>query len=166
MPMSGYRIAESCKTWFAHFWSESYGQIYPTLKKLQTSGDVEKLPPQEGQRGDVYKITAQGKKTLEAWLHMPATPPTLRDEHYLKFFGASAIPPAIHLEHLERKRQQLKDFLANTKMSLAHLEHVPSTDKDYWQLMIRYGAVAYEAELAWLDEAEKFLKQKRGTSNG
>ena len=159
--MSGYKIAESRKAWFAHFWNESYGQIYPTLKKLQTSGDIEKLPPQSGQRGDVYKITDKGQKTLEAWLQTPAVPPSLRDEHFLKFFGASAIPISVHLEHLERKRQQLRGFLADTKLSLAHLEHVPHPDKDYWQLMIRHGALTYEAELAWLDEAETFLKQKK-----
>jgi hypothetical protein len=42
--MSGYKIVESCNVWFSHFWGESYGQIYPTLKKLLANGDVEKLP--------------------------------------------------------------------------------------------------------------------------
>ena len=159
--MSGYKIVESCNVWFSHFWGESYGQIYPTLKKLLANGDVEKLPPQDGQRGDVYKITAKGQETLEDWLQTPASVPTLRDEYYLKFFSASAVPVTLHLEHLDRKRQLLKDSLASTKMSLEHPQTVPGTGTDYWKLMVRAGILSYEAELTWLDEAETFLKHRK-----
>ncbi len=159
--MSGYQITESCKAWFSHFWKESYGQIYPALKKLYQAGDIEKLPPEKGQRGDVYKITASGEKTLEHWLHMPAVPASLRDEYYLKFFSASAVTSATQLEHLVRKRQHVEDMLADASESLKHLKHIPHPDADYWQLMVRYGMVSYEAELTWLDEAEKFLKKKK-----
>ena len=160
MPMSGYKIAESCKDWFSHCWNESYGQIYPTLKKLHANGDIEKLPPQLGQRGNVYKITAQGKETLIEWLHVPASAPSLRDEYYLKFFNASVVPNTLHLEHLQRKRQHLKDCLADTKTSLAHLERVPGEDTQFWKLMIRYGLISYKTELAWIDEAEAFLNER------
>ena len=168
--MSGYQIVESCKAWFSHFWSESYGQIYPTLKKLHANGDIEKLPPQEDQRGDIYKITSKGQETLKEWLHAPASLPSLRDEYYLKLFSAGAVPIGLHIEHLDRKRQHLKDCLADTRMSLAHLDTLPGTDKEYWQLMVRAGMLSYEAELAWLDEAEAFLMQKqkqhKGKTNG
>ena len=158
MPMSGYQIVESCKSWFGHFWSESYGQIYPALKKLEATGDIEKLPPQANQRGNVFKITQKGEETFKAWLHTPAMPPSLRDEYFLKFFGAGAVPTSVHLEHLQRKRQQLKADLIDTENSLAHVEKILHPDKSYWKLMIECGAIAYEAELAWLDKAEAFLK--------
>ena len=164
-PMSGYKIAESCNEWFSHFWKESYGQIYPTLKKLLLAGDIEKLPPQKGQRGDIYKITTKGERTLEQWLREPAVPATLRDEYYLKFFSASAVSSDLHLEHLSRKRQHLKDALDSNKSALEHLEHLPHPDRKYWQLMVRYGVISYEAELAWLDEAEDFLKEKKSGGN-
>ncbi len=160
-PMSGYQISENCKAWFSHFWSESYGQIYPTLRKLYLAGDIEKLPPQKGQRGNIYKITDQGEKTLVQWLQVPAVPASLRDEYYLKFFSANAIPSQIQRDHLLRKRQNVEDMLADTRQSLKHLENVPHPDADYWKLMVRAGIIAYEAELVWLDEAEAFLKKKQ-----
>ena len=159
-PLSGYKIAETCNAWFSDFWSESYGQIYPTLKKLLLSEDIEKLPPEKGQRGDVYKITSKGLETLEAWLRLPAVPASFRDEYFLKFFGGSVVPASVHLEHLARKRLQLDALLASAQTALKTLEIVPHPDKDYWTLMARHGEISYRAELAWLDEAEKLLKTK------
>ena len=37
-PMSGYEIRKVAASSIGHFWSESYGQIYPTLRKLVAAG--------------------------------------------------------------------------------------------------------------------------------
>jgi PadR family transcriptional regulator AphA len=36
-PMSGYDIRRNLDESLSYFWSESYGQIYPSLKKLEAS---------------------------------------------------------------------------------------------------------------------------------
>ena len=41
-PMSGYDIRQLIPRSIGHFWSESYGQIYPGLKRLSAAGFVEK----------------------------------------------------------------------------------------------------------------------------
>ena len=41
-PMSGYDIRQLIPQSIGHFWSESYGQIYPGLKRLAAAGLVEK----------------------------------------------------------------------------------------------------------------------------
>ncbi|MGH9601902.1 MAG: PadR family transcriptional regulator, partial [Terriglobales bacterium] len=33
-PQSGYDLKKRMEQSIAHFWSESYGQIYPTLRRL------------------------------------------------------------------------------------------------------------------------------------
>ena len=35
-PMSGYDIRKESETSIGFFWSESYGQIYPALRELET----------------------------------------------------------------------------------------------------------------------------------
>ena len=67
-PMSGYDLRQMIERSTANFWNESFGQIYPALKKLMESGLVtmEEQRP-EGQRlRKVYRLTAEGKKKLNA----------------------------------------------------------------------------------------------------
>jgi Transcriptional regulator PadR-like family len=40
MPMTGYAIREAIRDVLGHFWSESFGQIYPTLAELERQGYV------------------------------------------------------------------------------------------------------------------------------
>ncbi len=38
MPLTGYTIKKWLENEYSHFWQESYGQIYPTLKILVAQG--------------------------------------------------------------------------------------------------------------------------------
>ncbi|WP_431606966.1 PadR family transcriptional regulator [Paenibacillus thiaminolyticus] len=44
-PRSGYDIRKQFQASLRHFWSESYGQIYPALKELLWQGYTEELAP-------------------------------------------------------------------------------------------------------------------------
>ncbi len=51
-PMSGYDLGQLIRISVGHFWRESYGQIYPNLKKLASDGLVTaKDRASEGQAG-------------------------------------------------------------------------------------------------------------------
>jgi DNA-binding PadR family transcriptional regulator len=39
-PMSGYDLGQNIRTSVGYMWNESYGQIYPNLKKLAVEGLV------------------------------------------------------------------------------------------------------------------------------
>ena len=41
-PMTGYALREAIRDVLGHFWSESFGQIYPTLQALEDAGHVER----------------------------------------------------------------------------------------------------------------------------
>lgn len=47
-PMSGYDIKKAVEVSIANFWKESYGQIYPMLKRLAKEGLVEKTDTEQG----------------------------------------------------------------------------------------------------------------------
>ena len=51
-------------------WHESYGQIYPTLKRLSEDGLVTKKVTDGAKGSDkyVYSITKKGRKALTNWL--------------------------------------------------------------------------------------------------
>ena len=69
-PMSGYDIRQMISRSIGYFWSESYGQIYPGLKRLAADGLVEKKTERRKGSPDrhVYSLTAAGRKQLEAEL--------------------------------------------------------------------------------------------------
>src|SRR2546428_10401874 len=74
-PMSGYDVKKLIDRSIAHFWSESYGQIYPILNRLAAEGLAERR--RERQRGQpdrhLYSLTSQGRAELPPWLAL--TPP-------------------------------------------------------------------------------------------
>ena len=78
-PMSGYDLKKGIVATFGHFWAESYGQIYPELKRLQAAGLVVPSPQAtstarlsgQGAPRRVYALTAAGRDELTAWLQEP-----------------------------------------------------------------------------------------------
>ena len=40
--MTGYALREAIRDVLGHFWSESFGQIYPTLAELERAGHVQR----------------------------------------------------------------------------------------------------------------------------
>src|SRR5256885_17054267 len=71
--MSGYDVKKLIERSIAHFWNESYGQIYPILNRLAAEGLAERR--RERQRGragrHVYSLTPQGPPGLERGLGPP-----------------------------------------------------------------------------------------------
>lgn len=113
--MHGYRIKEHIERNFNHMWSINYGQIYPTLKKLQEQQLVEMVGEQGGGAPPrkVYRITEKGKSEFVEWLKCdPDKKMLLRDPFLLKFmffeFGSKADAARIIADQLEEYRRQLQ----------------------------------------------------------
>src|SRR2546429_5742806 len=65
-PMSGYDVKKLIERSIAHFWSESYGQIYPILNRLAAEGLAERR--REGQPGQpdrpAHSLPSNGRPEL------------------------------------------------------------------------------------------------------
>src|SRR2546428_10589522 len=107
-PGSGYDLKKRIEGSIAHFWSESYGQIYPILGHLASQGLVERrLERQKGKPDrQVYSITAEGQERLRAWLTAPARDESLPSELLLKLFFGRRRPPEESMPHPERVRAE------------------------------------------------------------
>lgn len=162
-PMSGYDIKTACESLFSHFWTESFGSIYPILKKLEEQRQVRSYEDdkQSGRRNRrVYQITPAGRKTLRSWIAKPPVERSLRDELYLKLFNASFVPVEIHQSHIEQllsQQTQLKQDLAKHMRELK-AQHADSPDYTHWRLVIRAGQLSCDARLKWCREALAELK--------
>src|ERR671914_860580 len=63
-PMTGYGLREAIRDVLGHFWSESFGQIYPTLAELERRGNVRRRGSSRP-GSSVFTITASGRARLK-----------------------------------------------------------------------------------------------------
>jgi PadR family transcriptional regulator AphA len=164
-PMSGYEIREFCRTRLPHFWSESFGQIYPTLARLAAEGLVRTSERADNPRATYYELTTAGGDALGAWLSDAPAPRLVRDELLLKLFCGGAAAPGMLREHVSAARRHALAELEALREASTELDALASThpDNDYWRLMLRSGELAFEARLRWCAEAERLLAARTPT---
>src|SRR3989442_14232086 len=68
--MSGYDVKKLIERSIAHFWNESYGQIYPILNRLAAEGLAERRRgrPRGRPERHGYSPTPKGPPELQRWL--------------------------------------------------------------------------------------------------
>ena len=162
-PMSGYDLGQSIRTSIGFFWNESYGQIYPNLKRLAAAGLVtSKTEKQKGKPDrQVYSITPSGRAHLEKWLAVEPQPEVPRNELLLKlFFGAQAVPETV-IGYVERMAQREKGFQEKFRQIERELRSQMRRypDVPYWRMAARFGQLEVEAHLRWAEETLKALRK-------
>jgi len=162
-PMSGYDLGQSIRASIGFFWNESYGQIYPNLKKLAAAGLVTaKTEKQKGKPDrQVYSITRSGRARLEKWLAVEPQPEVPRNELLLKlFFGAQAAPEAVigYVERMAKIERGFQEkFRQIERELLSQMRRYP--DVPYWRMAARFGQLELEAHLRWAEETLKALRR-------
>jgi len=158
-PMSGYEMRQMMERSTANFWTESYGQIYPALKRMVKDGlaTVEEQS-KDGRAKKVYKLTGEGERRLRAWLGVEAKPQVL-----LKvFFGDQALRGAIAAQ-VVAERERCEEALERYEATVLRMEveHARHPAMPYWRMAARCGMAHAKATIAWCDETFAEL-EKRG----
>ncbi|MBI2681690.1 MAG: PadR family transcriptional regulator, partial [Acidobacteriales bacterium] len=85
-PMSGYELKKLMQGSIAHFWTESYGQIYPALRKLASECLAQRKTERSSGKPErqVYRITTKGRTVLRRWLESEPRVQPPRSELLLK----------------------------------------------------------------------------------
>lgn len=160
-PMSGYEIRQVIGHNLAHFWSESYGQLYPSLKKLEATGLVTKRT-EPGQKRDkhIYTITSVGRERLQEWLIIAPKPQPPRSELLLKLFFLSAESGAISAEHVSRARAAAIEDLKRFGFFAEKLRdlHTGNPQLQQWLLTLSFSRHQAEAVVRWADETRGGLQ--------
>jgi len=166
-PQTGYTIKKWLENEYSHFWQESFGQIYPTLRKLAAEGlavSSDDMQPGNGRGQIVYSITNTGRKALSDWLRKEPEIEKLRYEILLKIsFGDNTEPEVLlgQLDHLiERNAKRLNDM----NEYIEHFKQLKQQDVDcsYSRLTALCGVYFYSAMSEWAIEAKKFISENGG----
>jgi len=162
-PMSGYDLKKIIDGSVRNFWSESYGQIYPTLKRLLERG----LVTRSDESGDgarkrhVYAITDAGRDELQRWLETAPEQQPPRVEILLKLFFGSELGLDGATEYIEMHRAEAVDELQRYAELRPALEAAAANQRAprFWLMTLRYGERKAEATLAWCEETLAELAQ-------
>lgn len=99
---TGYEIKQLVDVSARFFWTISYGQIYPELKRLEEAGLIAgESQPTGGRTRTVYSLTEAGETALDEWLAPDGELVwELRDEGLLKLFFSEGRDPEDVIAHL------------------------------------------------------------------
>ncbi len=163
--MSGYQLRQLIDESIGNFWTESYGQIYPTLKKLVAEGMVTAQVEARSEKAErtLYSLTAAGRRRVHDWLQLPAQVRPPRNELLLKLFFSGLVPREIATRQLEAFRALQMQRVARYKITAEETErrHAKHPDLPYWLITVRYGLHEAQALIAWSEEALRTLAALR-----
>lgn len=153
-PMTAYALREAIRDVLGHFWSESFGQIYPTLATAERDGFVERSAG--ARRGSsTFSITEAGAQRLRDLLSepIPANPP--RNGLLLRLFFGHTLGPDACRQLLHAAKSEAEQRLAEYDglVRRVSVEDACSPHLPYQLITIAAGRHGAEATIAWATAA-------------
>ena len=157
---TGYDVKKAIDLSTRFFWSASYGQIYPELKRLRKSGLIRARQQPRGKvKRTEYTLTPSGERALHEWLTAADAAYELRDEGLLRLFFGDLVSTQDVLANLRARRETLA----------RQLEHFRAIEADartgfadasqlYPYLALTYGIGMLEWSIDWYRETETRLE--------
>lgn len=164
-PLSGYEIKKIVDMRFSFFWNESFGQIYPQLKKLNEEGIIKEESSKESENGKAirkYAITDSGINELKEWLKEPVEKEVVRYEILLKLYFSNIVSPEVMLEHIkefQRTHSQQMKLFEKFRQNLEEYKDVHSNHRDIL-MVLSFGEKVWKAYDEWCEEVSKVLEKE------
>ncbi|NTW42698.1 MAG: PadR family transcriptional regulator [Cellulomonadaceae bacterium] len=156
-PMTGYAVRAAITETLGDFWSESFGQIYPTLGRLEAVGHVRRATTGKTS-GSKFEITESGLARLRDLLAEPIDVLPPRNGLLLRLFFGHLLGPAVCAQligdALDRAEAAASTYAAVRAEILAdpHNPHAP-----YWLITVTAGERAAAAQVEWARDALALL---------
>jgi DNA-binding PadR family transcriptional regulator len=154
---SGYDLLKLAEKSIAHVWSPTRSGLYAVLPRLARAGLVRRRVVAQATRPDkqLYAITRDGKRALEAWLER--VEPGATESFYLKLFVGGLTTTDALLEHVAQ-------FRADAAARLATYREIEPTNTNtghdwYHRHMLRLGIARAELDLEWADGVAQALER-------
>lgn len=158
----GYEIKQLFDHRFGEVWSISYGQLYPTLKKLLEYEYIEKKVEQgeKAAERNVYSITKKGARFFSEWLHNDTRPPriSVKDDFTLStlFFEK------LNTHEIEEKLRKQLEILSREQVALLKKIEAASKKTFFQQVVLKKILFHINAEILWVEELLNTIKNEKG----
>lgn len=158
-PRTGYEIKQLVDRSTQFFWSASYGQIYPELKRLEGQGLLSgRSDPRDARNRRVYSLTPRGEEVLRDWMERPPETFEARNEGLLKLFLAAGEEPGEVARHLDELRAHSERVVARLREIAAELQ-----PEGTGYLCLRYGIELNQWSARWCKRERAALERRAGS---
>jgi DNA-binding PadR family transcriptional regulator len=178
-PLHGYELKKRLSETLGPLWGISFGSLYPALRRLEKSGAIEAVEPDEpapvvatgSVQGDLAAARGRrrprtGLRTRKAYRITPAGEryfdELLADERdddersfALKLSFCRHLTATARLAFLERRRAQLTQRLAKTRRNPTR-----TTDR-YTRSLLEHRVQTTQYDLEWIEELIAFEREGR-----
>ncbi len=163
-PMSGYEMKKFMARSTEHFWSESNGQLYPTLARLaELKLVIFKTQLVGAKKKKIYKITKSGREALNEWLKSDIDLTPERNELLLKIFFGHNVALDVSIEHIKERehisKKALQLYQDIQKNILNNKGQIPSNRFKFICSKILYGIKFAQLEIEWCAETLELLQE-------
>jgi DNA-binding PadR family transcriptional regulator len=161
-PCTPYRVQKIVRQSPSPHWSGSAGAIYPIFKRLEEKGLLRSESRTQGRRASqVFRTSADGNRTLRAWLGPPlpewtADLPIDPLRTRLRFLGA--LPPGKRTALLAQAGERLEEKLRWLRQDCRRLAKL---DDPFPYAMARGAVHVTRARIQWLREVEHLVRRRR-----
>lgn len=148
---TGYAIKQELERFASFFWSASYGQIYPQLRRLEAAGMIAgRDTVSAGRLRREYAVTATGKDELRRYLTDPSEPTVwVQNEGILRLMLIDWSDRELVQEHLLKLRR----VTARRRSEIGAL----SPPRERGRRIQALGMRILQETLNWCDETEAAL---------
>ena len=159
-PMHGYELKKRLTFMLGHFWTVSYGSLYPALKRLEKAKAIERAysVKEKTRTRNVYRITKAGEAEFMRVLADTVTDNSVADTEKfdirLAFFGY--LEPETRISILEKRRRLLEQQTESFKAYRSK-----NKDDDLYRTgLLHHKAEQARGDIRWLD---RLIAQERET---
>lgn len=163
--MSGYQLRAAIAEHLGHFWAESFGQIYPSLARLERDGLVRRVGTGRTS-GSTFELTPAGRAALADGLATPPESVPPRNGVLLRLFFGDVLGVdgcrALLTDVAEQSRSALEQY-ARIRAGI-EAEDGPERDspgRPYRLMTLSAGEHSARAALAWAQECLAALSPAR-----
>lgn len=147
--MHGYELKKELTAQLGQFWQASYGSLYPSVRRLEKNGMVERYYPKEEvtRRKNIYRITPQGEELFTS--RLCERTPVVDDARFgVRFAFFRYMECSDRVDLLERRRAYLADSVADLKEKLrSYKEKID----DYTYRLMEHRVDTTRADIEWID---------------
>jgi DNA-binding PadR family transcriptional regulator len=157
---TGYDIKRIIDDSTRFFWTASYGQIYPELKRLRKAGLVTARQEPRGKvKRTFYELTPKGEEALREWLtDRESVLFEIRDESLLRLFFADLLPKDEVLANVRMQQLLFDTVLERFREIEVEARAGIDEGREYPYLVLRYGLDFITWARDWYADVERRLE--------
>lgn len=157
---TGYEIKKVIDFSTRFFWTASFGQIYPELKRLRKAGLVRAEQDPRGKvKRTVYSLTPKGEQALRDWLtDSEDVLFEIRDENLLRLFFSDILSREEVIANLRAQEQFFEQVLQRFREIEVDAKDDAAEGRLYPYLALQYGTEFITFARDWYAERARRLE--------